>query len=366
MAKRIPELDGIRGIAVGLVVAGHWWATQADSSPDLTRAAQVIFKGSTGVLIFLVLSGYLITGIIAREREKHGTISLYNFYVRRTLRIMPAFYFFLAAMAVVAALGYISIAGTEFLSAGLYLWNYFPGSDGWWLGHTWSLAVEEQFYLIWPALFLLLKPRAAAWLAIGYIALAPVIRVASYFLLPSSRESITIMFHTRADSLLVGCLFALLPYVFPAVWARIRDFIVAHRVEWPALAVLVISNGLQVVLGGAWMLTFGYSLSNLAVVIIIVAVLERQKSAMGRALRWKPLVGLGLISYSLYLWQQPFLYHGDDAPFFADKWWSVLAAIAAAYFSYKVIEGPFLRLKPILQRERRESKHRLQEQNVRY
>jgi peptidoglycan/LPS O-acetylase OafA/YrhL len=197
------------------VILGH--STQVlDVPPWLLTVGAPLFDGALGVQVFFVLSGWLICSLLLREREKKGRISLRDFYVRRSLRIWPAFYVFLLTVAVLAAVGAIDVPLQDFVWAGLFLGNYAPQPLDWWLGHTWSLAVEEQFYLLWPLIIVRCSPRTALKICVAAIAVAPVIRVAGYVLVPERREQGDMFLHARMDALLFGCALALLPVAAPA------------------------------------------------------------------------------------------------------------------------------------------------------
>ena len=120
----------------------------------------MIDHGRLGVQIFFVISGFLITSLLLREKESTGSISLKLFYARRTLRIFPAFYLFFITIAVLSYLRLIELPRYDLLHAATYTMNY-SGNGTWWMGHLWSLSVEEQFYFVWPSLMFLIGTRNA-------------------------------------------------------------------------------------------------------------------------------------------------------------------------------------------------------------
>lgn len=127
----LATLDGLRGIAVLLVVADHAMGAFTDEDQFTPRALSAVFSGAVGVTLFFVLSGYLITGILARERLRDGAVNFRAFYLRRTVRILPAFYVFFLVVALLGASTLIDVTGPQLLSAGLFVWNYSPAADGW-------------------------------------------------------------------------------------------------------------------------------------------------------------------------------------------------------------------------------------------
>ena len=137
--KRIPSLDGLRAVSISLVVVGHW--TELRYHSDVAGAF-----ANLGVRIFFIISGYLITTLLLQEYEKSSTIQLREFYVRRAYRILPAA---IAFMVPVFVIFWHELRWYHMAAAALYLAN-FDFAHPWFLGHLWSLSVEEQFYFLWP------------------------------------------------------------------------------------------------------------------------------------------------------------------------------------------------------------------------
>jgi peptidoglycan/LPS O-acetylase OafA/YrhL len=336
-----------------LVVGDHMiGAFSSDETGLALGVLSTVFSGTVGVTLFFVLSGYLITGLLARERARSGRVDLGAFYLRRTLRILPAFYVFLAVIALLAWADVVDVDGSQLLSSGLFAWNYSPAAEGWWLGHTWSLAIEEQFYLLWPLALAFLRPQLAAWVAVGYVAAAPVIRLGNYVLVEGVRADLWMMFHARADGLLLGCLLAVLPTASPALWQRAQRLAAARVTVPAALLAVVASSALTRRFGGYWELPFGLTVITLACGVLLLAAVIRESSTLfSRVLGWPALTWIGLISFSLYLWQQVFLAPGDIAlPVIGATPFAVPAAFATATLSYLLVERPFLRLKDGLSR----------------
>src|SRR4051812_34868116 len=143
--RSLPSLDGLRAISIGLVLLGHLIGTRGfvQSMPLANDA------GLLGVRVFFVISGFLITSILLDELSRKGTIALPRFYFRRTMRLFPASYFLVGCIAVLAGWGIVRLESGDLTLAITYTTN-FRTHRGWSLGHLWSLAVEEQFYLLWP------------------------------------------------------------------------------------------------------------------------------------------------------------------------------------------------------------------------
>ncbi|HMG57991.1 MAG TPA: acyltransferase [Kofleriaceae bacterium] len=330
---RIPGLDGLRAVSIMIVLCAH--ATGTRNMPPMPRLA--VF-GDLGVRTFFVISGFLITTLLLAEYEKRGRISLKDFYIRRVYRIFPAFYVYLAVLLVVAALGWIALPTADVVFAATYTMN-FHAERTWWLGHLWSLAVEEQFYLIWPLVLAVLRPRRALWFAIGGIAAAPALRVAAWVVWPEIRPLTDQAFPFVFDALATGCVLAL---------ARDRLETSPIYIAWidsPMFWVLPLACvfALAVPRTG-FNLGLGVTIGNLGIAMAIHRCVRHPELPVGRMLEARPLVFVGGLSYSLYLWQQPFVNRHADGiinsfPF------HLLLAFGAALVSYYLVEQPVLALR---------------------
>jgi peptidoglycan/LPS O-acetylase OafA/YrhL len=341
---RNPAIDGLRGIAVLLVVSGHLLAA---NSVDVPLPLAFFAQGGRGVTVFFVISGFLITTILLKERDKTGRISLAAFYARRSLRILPAFFVYLLVVVVVATLTRtVDVSATQIAAAGLFVWNYSDVGFSWWLGHSWSLAVEEQFYLLWPLLLIALRPARARIFCAMAVVLFPIVRVAQYVLFPGSREHISVTIHTRADALLIGCLLAMV-----IATPQFRQLLARTQRFWPLLVAYLVFVGpiLTNRFAGGYQITVGWAFEQLLIALLIGIAVTGGSPALVRALSWRPLVLIGLISYSLYLWQQLFLTDLWPDPI-DTPWVGVPAALAAATLSYWCVEKPFLRRKKKFER----------------
>lgn len=277
-----PELDGIRGLAVLLVIVSH---------AGLGRGG-----GAVGVTLFFVLSGYLITGILLRG------FTFRDFYARRVRRLAPALLAVLAATGLLmAALGRFEAYPGQMFAALAYAANFAraDGADLGFLEHTWSLALEEQFYLVWPFAVLLLG-RKVGWLAVAGIIGVVVLRAVT----PATPAELALPW-LRADAVLAGCALA--------VWDR------RPNVAWLGLAIIPA----LLVEPSAWALTAATVGS-----VALVASAERVP-----LLRHRWLVRAGEISYGLYLWHL--------APVFLLGWVGVPIAFALALASERYVERPW-------------------------
>jgi peptidoglycan/LPS O-acetylase OafA/YrhL len=291
-----PELDGLRAIAVGLVILGHAQWPWAHNGAD------------AGVTAFFVLSGYLITGILARERDRTGRIRLGAFYKRRIIRLGPALLGLLAFTLLLGVAGVLSShwqLGLASCLAYVSNWVQAAGTPIHPLGHTWSLAIEEQFYLLWPAAVALAwrraLPIALAAIAIGVIARLATSGLFEYF------STIT-----RVDALALGCVIALL------------------RPRWPAW--VAAAGAIALPVSGMVLAPEAHDLAIPVAMLATTAVIGGEYRPLAR------LAPLGLRAYSLYLWNTPMTLLFGSVAFLGP-----LMTFLVAELSYRLLEVPVLR-----------------------
>jgi len=318
--KRIPSLDGLRAISISLVVVGHWTESRYHSSMAADVAGAF---ANLGVRIFFIISGYLITTLLLKEYGKTSTIGLREFYVRRAYRILPAAIVFMVPVFVTF---WHELRWYHMAAAALYLAN-FDFSHPWFLGHLWSLSVEEQFYFLWPGVLKRWHRQRVAIL-VGVVAFSPLYRVVCHFLGLHGRADET--FPAVADILAIGCLLAIFAARVPKI-----------RAGW-ALAMIVPVALVPVYVGvlrfhiTAVLLFVLWPVMHLSIAGLLMHVVQRPYWI----LNVRPVVWLGKISYSLYLWQQLFAYASHHRPGYF-----VLFAVGLASASYYLVEQPMLRVR---------------------
>jgi peptidoglycan/LPS O-acetylase OafA/YrhL len=346
-----PELDGLRGVAILLVLLIHVL--------DWPRG------GLLGVDIFFTLSGFLITTLLLEEWEAHGSISLRRFYLRRYFRLFPALAALVASyvlFVLVLARGDVglrlagAVYGITYVSNWVMAFNR-PYPE-WEIGHLWSLAVEEQFYLVWPALLVLLLKRGFGVKGMRWALVAMIAAVVAWrsFLAMHGADDSRLYFatDTRFDQLLLGCLAGTL-YVSGRTRQRpgrpSRPLMVAAT----AAAGFLLWRFFVANLQSSWSFTVGFTLFGMATAVTIYGCVTGSVPWLQRLLGTRVLVFLGTISYSLYLW------HVAASVFLRDvlelgRWGGVvlqlLLALAAACASYYLIELPFLRRRKAYERLR--------------
>jgi peptidoglycan/LPS O-acetylase OafA/YrhL len=338
-ARNIPSLDGLRALSVLMVVAAHMNGSLARLIPFIPFWLYLVW-GALGVQTFFVISGFLITHLLLKELHSTGTISLKHFYFRRALRIFPPFYVYLAVALAITLAGWAHGNLRAFLVAGTYTSNYLGGGSDL-LSHTWSLSLEEQFYLLWPAALIFLGTRKSIKLAVCLILLSPVSRVVTYFVMPNHRALLNGMLHTGLDSIMFGCLLAIL-WRNERFNQRVQPFVRGWIAAFAAAYSLILG---PVFLGarfrGSYGLVFGFTLNAICLSLILLYVVRIPNSPIGRLLNTPMLRHLGVISYSLYLWQEMFT--GQNSVRFFP--WSLPAILACAELSYWLVERPSLRLR---------------------
>jgi peptidoglycan/LPS O-acetylase OafA/YrhL len=305
----------------------------------ITREAMQRFGeiGSFGVRIFFVISGFLITTLLVEEHRKTGRISLGGFYLRRAFRIFPAAYTFIAVLFVLERLGLIETLKNDFLAAATYTMNFHrPKST--WMRHLWSLSVEEQFYMFWPAAVLVAGLGRARWIAALQIVAAPIIRVVIWFWFPEHRHFQH--FWAVMDSIATGCLLALVR----GELAAFAPYAALLRSRW----FFVIPAGVVATMVAAEHSFAVYMahdmVMNLGIAVCIDRFVTLPELAPGRFLNWAPMRYIGTLSYSLYLWQELFL--DRRSPALVHRFPLNLAlAFACGLVSYYLVEQPMLRLR---------------------
>jgi peptidoglycan/LPS O-acetylase OafA/YrhL len=369
-AKRIPELDGLRGVAILLVLICHF-GYEANSAAGHRWLFYLMDSGSlswSGVDLFFVLSGFLIGGILLDARNSPNYFKA--FYTRRVFRIIPIYAVVVGAFYLCVVAGVLGrMAGTDWLfgpTVPWYVYATFTQNVGYaigkpnfafWLASTWSLAVEEQFYLVLPATVWLVSRRRLPYLLGGAILAAPLLRIfldlkyhwgkiASFNLMPC-----------RADSLLLGVAAALLVRD-PAIWESLKS----QRRRLVTVCIVLLAGFPLSILSKAadplqsfWMSTVGLSWLALLYLVVLLLALLYSDGWLGRILRNSWLKSLGTISYGVYLLHRPvlgltFMIFRSKQPWAetsAERWLVLMAlafTIAIASLSWTIFEKPLLKI----------------------
>ncbi|MEO8050185.1 MAG: acyltransferase [Acidobacteriota bacterium] len=335
----LPGLDGLRAVAAFSVVFYH--------------AGVPFISGGVGVLVFFVLSGFLITWLLLKENDQTGGVSLRDFYTRRALRIFPAFYCYSGLVLALALVRHRAVLWPQAVASLLYVNDYYQALNGdpnTAFSHTWSLAIEEQFYLLWPALFLMLRSdyqRLARFLAVA-IGVLWLYRAVLVLVVKVHQGYIYEAFDTRADHLLIGCLLAVI--LRTGLFSRFWEWISAR--PWTAFGsagMLAASSVAEVRYGADYRDTISFIANPLLAALLIGQMIAFSGTSVWNWMNWPWVRYLGRISYSIYLYQQvlidiPKKFLGGR-PMLVQLAATMILVTIAASFSYFVIEKPFLRLK---------------------
>ncbi len=328
-----PALDGLRAVAVVLVISDHCCVPGFD-------------QGYFGVDLFFVLSGFLITRLLKDEIDATGRVDLWRFYLRRLLRLTPPLLLFLTAYSLVAPwlwpqfdiLLHMRDAGL----AGFYLSDY---SQAFWhnpkvLIHTWSLAVEEHFYLIWPFAVLLLVRIEPRWRLVGLFGiylLASAWRVYEYETV--GWDATYYRFDTRIGGLVCGALLAISLQHKGPISERAAN--AAGLFAWAGL-VLCLAIGFW---DAPWSLMVMPNLVHMAAFGLLISA-STKTSWVSSILSAPPLVGIGIISYGMYLWHYPAaLYFRELTPWYLTGPIVLSFSVVMATVSYLTIERPLQRFR---------------------
>lgn len=343
----ILELDGLRGLAILMVMVHRFWPR-----PGVGVAADLAGAGWIGVDLFFVISGFLIAGILLDTRGEAGYFR--NFYARRVLRIFPLYYVFVIGV-------FIAFSGNAGFreGAGSPLWYLFHLGNvpeglldkpvPYWLAPVWSLAIEEQFYLTFPLLVYFLDRRRLTIVLVAMIVLAPVIRLVTMLAMPE-HERVQYMFTPcRIDTIAVGCLLAVVVRTVDLDRWRRTAALVAFLVI-PSVVVLAIASGLERT--SPFDRVFGYSLVATGCASLIALVVFARGARSTALLRWSPLTYLGKLCFGLYLLHRPAdtivsAFAGQVGFEGALRLMPLKLAVAVvlASLSWRLFERPFLRLK---------------------
>lgn len=335
--SQIPALDGLRAIAAFLVVISH--------------TGFMWLPGNLGVLAFFVLSGFLITWLLLKEDAKHGNVSLKLFYARRSLRIFPAFYVYWALIVGSRLLLERPINWPQAWASFLYVNNYYQaifGDPNTSLSHTWSLGIEEQFYLFWPLAFVSMRHNSVrmAKALVAAIGIVWVYRIVLQ-LGGVSQAYLYEALECRADHLAIGCVLAIV--LKNGCLANIWKFLCSRAVlGWVSAGVLAASSVLYMRFGTPYRDTVGFIVEPLAVAIFIAQTIALSTaSASWRWLNAAWIRYLGRISYSTYLYQQivPNYVERLHAPPLIELALVIAIVVGLATASYFLVERPFLRMK---------------------
>jgi peptidoglycan/LPS O-acetylase OafA/YrhL len=338
----IPGLDGLRALAVGIVILAH-------------LGLEHIVPGGFGVTAFFFISGFLITRLLLAETKVKGRIDLKQFYLRRFVRLYPALLFMLfGSTALFWALGIGGPSLGEFISGVFYTSNlYQVGVDmgiaqpGMAWRPLWSLAVEEHFYLVFPLTLVLAGAFSKRLMVIllAVLAVVPLWRALVPIVLPGvpAEEYTYMMTDTRIDSIVWGCLLSV------CLDRERWHGVLSRLVGWlPVIAALVVLAATFVIRDATFRMTIRYSLQGIALFVLMLNLYYLPSLRFGlRLLEVKTLTWLGTLSYALYLWHFPIAdltyRYVESVPLQVGI--ILGASVLLSCVSYYLVETPFLKLR---------------------
>lgn len=321
--------DALRAFSVLLVIVSHVGIVEAATHPALVQFFTV-FNASYGVKTFFVLSGFLITTLLIKEHRKAGSVNVRNFMARRALRILPLYFLILAIIAVLILAGLAEKSWGAMAFGTLYIFNFVPKALNInYMSHLWSLAVEEQFYLVWPFLFAWWFSRKTV-----LILICVTVILVCYLTLGADFGEIGRKFYTDRWTI---------PAIYPIAIGALLALCVGPAMGHAAVAIVSFALiALPLLVSGAdFFSTFG-------IAGLIAWVYLNQDNVAVRALEWAPLKYVGAISYGLYMWQGLLTGNGPYRPFPGFPFEPMLGALLTfpvAVLSFHFFEKPLQRLK---------------------
>jgi peptidoglycan/LPS O-acetylase OafA/YrhL len=321
-AQRIPSLDGLRGISIWTVMLAHA-STHFAGTPLHIRRVHVLLAimAYFGVTTFFVISGFLITKLLLKEHLRTSRVDLGRFYRRRAVRIFPAALFYILIVLLLA-----KVTAGQAAYALTFTTTYFFDYAAKPLQQLWSLSVEEQFYLLWPLAFCfgVRNAKRYCWVIMF---VSPVIRI---LLKHHGYTQYSHLAPAIGDSLAAGCLLA---FYEKQVAAFAKDYFRSTAL-FLTLCLVTLGAGCLIYWRDAVLL---WGIPPCLLALVISVAIEREDRLLNSGL----LVWTGLLSYSLYLWQQPFLVFDGPLNYFSVR---ILMTFLMAYLSYRFIEQPVLNL----------------------
>jgi len=337
-------------MSIGMVLVNHSAALPGYSRPNLLQTCfPFFFDGNLGVRFFFVISGFIITYLLVQEHDLNGMVSLKNFYIRRALRILPVYFAYLIVIGLLQIFTNLHQAAITWVGDLTFTTNFLP--RGIISFHLWSLAVEEQFYLLWPPIFGWLIKREKYLLPV----LALPVFVALFCQAVSWAGQVPWIIHplfrpqsslVNFDSLATGCLTAF-------AFAHHREKLVRCLAGWGKFyslslaACLVLLPFFNVACLSPFTAIAGNLCQALGFAILMLASIL-QPATFG-PLNWPWVTRLGIISYSIYIWQEIFC-AGAKTYGFAQFWWLsfpgwLAPSLLVGFASYYGLEKPLLKLR---------------------
>jgi peptidoglycan/LPS O-acetylase OafA/YrhL len=338
--KRILELDGLRAVCISLVTIYHLWRFTGVVSAPAAWGWLFNYAGPLGVKLFFIISGFIITRLMLEEVKKAGTFSIRDFFIKRIFRILPVYWIYLLVVTVLAGLGLLYLNPWNVIYCLLFTSNIWLIDPSFFYFHTWSLSVEEQYYVLFPLFVGLLIRRGSR--------ITSIIMVLIYMFAlfsPNIGKVLHLRFHVLDIGFLTNFRYIIAGVLLTLWWEPFSLYVT--RMNW-----LLPLGGLVVLLGTVCLLShfsdqllllkYGFMLMEPLLLALLIGWVLCQPAHFG-VLRLAPVQWLGRTSYSLYIWQPLFI--GDPLALFKFVHPNFITAVApmllCASLSYYLIERPF-------------------------
>jgi peptidoglycan/LPS O-acetylase OafA/YrhL len=333
--KIIPSLNGLRAISILIVIFSHLIIYSHIVEEQSFWGSMI--NGAFGVNIFFIISGFLITNLLLKEEEQNGKISMKRFYIRRILRIFPVYYSYLIVCGIMQLSGVIHLNNLAWLTSLTYTRLFY--THGMETAHFWSLSMEEGFYLIWPFVFSISIAFRKKF-ALTFIILIPLLRIL--------RESHGFSFgNLSGDSIMWGCVFAIYQKEIMSTlnkFAKKSALYLLLPFAWLFLLIFIkdyLNNSSPLIYSG--FISPTSTISDICIGLIIFISIQFSNNYWFKLLNLRVMNKLGILSYSIYVWQQ--LFFSSHIGFLSQFPINIIFILVAATISYYFIESPFIALK---------------------
>jgi peptidoglycan/LPS O-acetylase OafA/YrhL len=330
-------LDGFRAISIIMVIISH--SRFCPGFPTNYSDELLMHLGSLGVNIFFVISGFLITNLLLVEEQKEGHINVKYFYLRRILRIVPVYALYVIFVCSFIKVDHLSFTKYNLLHIATFTTNFDAGLERV-FQHFWSLSVEEQFYLIWPATLILFRKHLK--IVILILLLCSCVTRAFSYKFPAYAFVSLSPFFNFSDAIFIGALGGILFFE--------NRNIVKHKIFQSYLPQIFMVGMILLfkylpthVNMGIITLPFGAPIVSFSILFLILANIHDSGKITFKILNNKVIVHIGVLSYSIYIWQQ-FFFHGEKA-IWGTFPYNIPEVYLIALASYYLWEKPFLKLK---------------------
>lgn len=340
--KHIKGFNALRAFSVALVVITHLDLSDWIPNTDFVwKRVWPMISGGFGVQIFFVLSGFLISSILLNELKEKSKINFKNFFARRFLRLLPPLLVFFILLGIANMNGLLMNAKDSILYAVFYIYNFVPREYySLEMGHFWSLGVEEQFYILWPFTLSFFSKIKIQLLVVGSLIVACcfVVMTLDHWEI-NTTHYVGRWFIPASCPILVGCMGAILNHHYTETLKKwfSNTFLVV---------IVILATYAFTLYAPLKIVSLGIFVQSVSVIMLLLLVYHSQEKRWVKAMEFKPLAYLGIISYGIYVYQGFFLRTGGGSELWFQQFpQNIVFTILLAILSYEFIEKPILKLK---------------------